>query len=205
MSVRDEHIPIRSFRAVFRIERRLFRLGPWRLPLPYGLPLAAVGRAAGAALAIVVAGRLPVIGAVLGVLPLPARLGLLPALLAFLLCRLRPDGRPLERALRARVRFLLEPRRLAAFRPVPRPGVPVLLSDLVLVPDAQGAALRRAVLRVPRRAARPVELTLRYPAAVWGGGRTLHLQQAGATPLGRAVLATIRPGQRVVLEGARPE
>jgi hypothetical protein len=204
MSERPEPIPIRSFRSVFRIERRLFRLGPWRLPLPYGLPLAGAGWAGALALTILVIGRLPLLGAPLRALPLPARLVVLPALLAWALLRLRPDGRPLQVAISARVRRRLGPRRIAAFRRAPRPGRAVRLADLTFAPDALGPALARAVLRLPRRATEPVVLTLRYPAAARGRGRTLHLRQLSDQPLWRGTQATLRPGQRLVCEGTEP-
>src|SRR5947208_14998172 len=90
-------VRIRSFRLVMRIERRLHRVGPWQIPLPYGLPLAGVLYAGAACLALLVLGRLPLVGALLGPLPAPVRLALLPAPIPWAPCPVRPAGRPLVR------------------------------------------------------------------------------------------------------------
>jgi hypothetical protein len=193
-------VRIRSFRLVMRIERRLHRVGPWQIPLPYGLPLAAVLYAGAAVLALLVLGRLPLLGALLGALPAPVRLALLPAAIAWALCRFRPDGRPLLRVGASWARRRLEPRRIAAFRAAPRTGRLVRLADLAIASEGHGPALMRASLGVPRLGA-PVSFTLRYPCAAWSRGRTLYLRQLPGAARWRGTTVTLRPGQRVVFEG----
>jgi hypothetical protein len=102
------------------------------------------------------------------------------------------------------VRRRLEPRRIAAFRAAPRTGRLVRLADLHVTPDGRGPALLRARLAVRRRRGTPVAFTLRYPAAAWRRGRTLHLRQLPGPARWRGTSVTLRPGQRVVFEGETP-
>jgi hypothetical protein len=48
----DGRIRLRSYRLAFALERRIHRIDTFRIPLPYGLPLAALGWAAGAAVLV---------------------------------------------------------------------------------------------------------------------------------------------------------
>jgi len=194
-------VRIRSFRLVTRIERRLHRVGPWQIPLPYGIPLSGLLHAGAACLALLALSRLPLLGALLTALPAPLRLVILPAAIAWAACRVRPDGRPLLRVGAAWARRRWGPRRIAAFRAAPRPGRAVRLPDLSIAPDGRGPALLRARLSVLRRRGGPVSFTLRYPCAVWGRGRTLHVRQLPGGPLWRGAQVTLRPGQRAVFEG----
>jgi hypothetical protein len=92
--------------VVFSLERRLHRIDRFRIPLPYGLPLRSVGYSAFILAAVLAAGRLPAIGAVVAGLPAPVRFTVLPAMGAVLLTRLRVDGRHAGAAGVACVAFL---------------------------------------------------------------------------------------------------
>jgi hypothetical protein len=111
----EETIHVRSFRVVFDLERRIHRIDRFRVPLPYGLPLRSIGYAVVALVAILLASRLPVIGALLGLFPTPARLVLAPAAISYALTQLRLDGRSAHAAASAWLRYRLGPRRLVAF------------------------------------------------------------------------------------------
>ena len=50
---------IRSYRRVFEVDRRIYRIDRWALPVPGGVPLRAVGYFVAALLAMIVAGSLP--------------------------------------------------------------------------------------------------------------------------------------------------
>ena len=50
---------IRSYRRVFEVDRRIYRVDRWALPVPGGVPLRAVGYFAAALLAVIAAGELP--------------------------------------------------------------------------------------------------------------------------------------------------
>ena len=57
---------IRSYRRVFEVDRRIYRVDRWALPVPGGVPLRAVGYFAAALLAMIAAGALPGIGELVG-------------------------------------------------------------------------------------------------------------------------------------------
>lgn len=138
-------LQLRSYRLAFQLERRIHRIDRFRIPVPYGLPLSAVGWWFGALVVVLLAARMPLVGSVLSLLPWPVRLVLLPAAAARLLCDLGPDERPAwERAL-ARARWELQAQHLVASvrrrrRPTDR------LSDVSIVGDEGGSRLRRATV-----------------------------------------------------------
>lgn len=135
---------IRSFRVVFDLERRIHRIDRFRVPLPYGLPLRSVGYAVIALVAVLVAGRLPILGALLGGLPAPARYALVPVAVSYAFTQLRLDGRTAHAAAGAWLRFSLMPRAWCAFRPLPRRGA------------TRFASLTSVTGTEPRRRRRPV-------------------------------------------------
>jgi hypothetical protein len=141
----DPTLQIRSFRVVFDLERRIHRIDRFRVPLPYGLPLRSLAYAIGGLMIVLAAQALPVVGPMVGLLPAPLRLMLVPVALSVALTRLRLDGRSAHAAASAWVRYRTRPMTVAAFRPLPRPG-PVVLGDLTVAagPD------RRGVLHRPR-------------------------------------------------------
>src|SRR6478736_5250399 len=101
----DGPLQIRSFRVVFDLERRIHRIDRYRVPLPYGLPLRSIGYAAAAFVAVLVLGRLPAVGGMLGALPPPAHYVLLPVGASYGLTQLRMDGRSAHGAAAAWLRF----------------------------------------------------------------------------------------------------
>src|SRR4051812_19063823 len=115
--MRDGKLTLRSYRLAFELERRLHRIDRFRIPVPYGVPLVGLAYGAGAAMVILALAGTPVLGAVLSLVPWPARLILLPAAIAHTLCRTRADGRPAHEALVARALRSVGPRRLTAFEP----------------------------------------------------------------------------------------
>jgi hypothetical protein len=183
MTGEHDQMVIRSFRVVFALERRLFAIDRFRLPLPHGLPVLAVGYFAALTLLLAVLARLPLIALVVGVIPPPVRWVLLPAVGAALLMRVRPDGRAPHRALLARLRHRAGPRHLDAFRPVPAPGAvatitdPLVFSELRQAPAGRAATVTGpAVLRV--RGAVAVDRRRRradLAVAVGGGWRVLRV------------------------------
>jgi hypothetical protein len=108
----DNKITLRSYRLAFELERRLHRIDRFRIPLPYGVPLAALGYAAVIAIVLLVLSGLPLIGIVVHVLPWPLRLVVLPGLATRALCHRRADGRPAHEAIVAAVVFALSPKQL---------------------------------------------------------------------------------------------
>ena len=142
---------IRSFHVVFALERRLHRIDRWRLPFPYGVPVRAIAYAATALLVIVVAGRLPLTGALTGVMPAPLRYVLAPAAIGAALARLRVDGRPAHRHLLARLAHQLAPARRSGVRASPAVGTVLRLAEpCVIAPDSSGPRTGRRGSPAPR-------------------------------------------------------
>src|SRR5579875_2143233 len=85
-------VTIRSFRGVFDLERRIYRID--RLTLnPAGVPVRGVVYAAIAFLSCLILSRLPLVGWPLALLPWWVRLGFLPVGGASLLAAVRIEGR----------------------------------------------------------------------------------------------------------------
>ncbi len=83
---------LRSYRRVFELERRLYRVDRLRLN-PSGVPVRGVVYALALVLASLALARLPVLGAALALLPWYVRDVLAPAALATLLASVRVEGR----------------------------------------------------------------------------------------------------------------
>lgn len=134
----EDVLTIRSFRVVFDLERRIHRIDRFRVPLPYGLPIRSLAYGAGALLAVILSMRLPAIGALMHVLPAPARLVIVPAAASYVMTRVRLDGRSAHAAAVAWALFKLAPHDLVAFRRK-RSG-PVELADVAFVDDGRTTA-----------------------------------------------------------------
>lgn len=154
-------IPIRSYRVVFRLERRIHKVDRFRLPFPYGVEVRALVYGAVVYAALLVLTRLPLLGVLVGVLPAPVHWGLLPLGAVFALLKVRIDGRSPHRVLAAALRWSLSPKHLAGLRPCPRAGFTFTpVGDLWMRPDWQAPRYRPAVITGPAR------VTLRYPAII---------------------------------------
>jgi len=200
---------IRSYRHVFDLERRIYRIDRIRLN-PGGIPvrgivyfLVLLGGAAAAA-------RLPLVGIAASAAPWYVRDVALPALASALLTVVRLEGRPFHLAVRALLRFHFGPRRVAGLgarpRPAktaPRPGEAWHPTSLLMLPDGSErgrrlrytgpGALRVGVAHERRDARGPL---------VWLGLRP-HLRispipdapppaQAEVVVLGRAIRLRVR-------------
>jgi hypothetical protein len=105
-------VEIRSYRAVFDLERRIYRVDRLRLN-PGGVPVRGVVYCLAILASLALAGPLPLAGIVVRALPWYVRDLLLPAGLAALLTMIRVEGRPFHLAAAALLRHFLGPRRLA--------------------------------------------------------------------------------------------
>ena len=108
----------RSYRSVFALERRIFRIDRVRLN-PTGIPVRGIVYVTVLAGLIALLARLPVTGWALALMPDVLRTLGLPVMLGTLACVVRVDGRPLHTAVsslaafavRAHMLWLLEPYR----------------------------------------------------------------------------------------------
>jgi len=109
-------IEIRSYRAVFDLERRIYRVDRLRLN-PGGVPVRGVVYCLAILACLALAGTLPLLGTAVRALPWYVRDLLLPAGLAALLTMIRVEGRPFHLAAAALLRHLFGPHQLAGLLP----------------------------------------------------------------------------------------
>ncbi|WCB95695.1 hypothetical protein DSM104299_04444 [Baekduia alba] len=185
----DNKVTLRSYRLAFELERRLHRIDRFRIPVPYGIPLVALAYAAAVAVALVIAGSLPLAGALLGVLPWPVRLILLPGVITRALCHRRADGRPAHEAIIAYMMFLLGPRRLVGLERAPVRDVD--LGVVAVASDERSAGYRAGVVRGPGT------VLLRCPARLELRGRVLRLAGTDDTLLSEPQEVALSSGMRL--------
>lgn len=102
---------LRSYRRVFALERRLYRIEGVRLN-PAGVPLRGIVCFLVLACAGFLLGRLPLVGAAVSIAPWYLREALAPALGAFVLTAVRVEGRSFHLAALALLRWRIGPRHL---------------------------------------------------------------------------------------------
>lgn len=202
---------VRSYRLVFRRRWRIFRIQNWRIPLPGGLELRAIGYWLCCLAALGALGRLPLLGAAVAALPPSLRLLALPIAAAWALSRWEVDGRSPHRALCGLALWRLRPRTLGALRRCPREGAVLApLSSIAMAPDLHGAAYPRG------RIVGPARLLLRYPVAVrlegvprgvgvgraqrMGAARRWRLRATGGPPLHSGHTVAVPSGREVIFE-----
>jgi hypothetical protein len=202
---------VRSYRLVFRRRWRIFRLQGWRIPLPGGLELRALGYWLACLVLGAVLAKLPLLGAIFSTVPAALRLLALPIAAAWALSRWELDGRSPHRALFGILAWRLRPRRLAALRPCLAERVEAgPLGPVAAAPDLYGPSYPRGRLKGPAR------ILLRYPVEVrlgdvprgvgsgrdqqMAGARRWHLRQADGAALHRGRTLEVPAGKEVVFE-----
>jgi hypothetical protein len=127
-------IEIRSFRSVFTLERRIYRIDSIRLN-PAGIPLRGVGYAAILAAFSATAGAAPLVHPLAALVPWYLRDVAIPTALGSVLAAIRIEGRVFHSAVAALARHAIGPRRLVALRSasrargVWRPGPIIFIAD----------------------------------------------------------------------------
>jgi len=135
-------VEVRSYRRVFDLERRIYRVDRLRLN-PSGVPLRGVVYFLALAAATSLTARLPGAGAIVDALPWYVRDLALPGVLAALLAVVQIDGRPFHLAARAVIRFRARPRaHTRACVGGGRDGV-WLPPPLLMIPDGSDSRIRR--------------------------------------------------------------
>jgi hypothetical protein len=141
---------IRSYRAVFDLERRIYRVDRLRLN-PGGVPVRGVVYCLAILAGLALVGALPLLGAAVKALPWYLRDLILPAGSAALLTMIRIEGRPFHLAAAGLARHALGPRRLAGLRPglcsgLHPGGCSVRVwrpEELLMIPDGSDPSPRR--------------------------------------------------------------
>jgi hypothetical protein len=202
----NDPIEIRSYRSVFDLERRIYRIDQMRLN-PGGVPIRGVAYCVVLELCVLAFGALPGVRDLLAILPWYLRYVALPLAGSALLTVVRVEGRPFHVAGMALVRYALSARHLNGLQPCrgARMGARWYPQDLVVVPDGSDARLRRLRFTGPGAAL----VTVAHERAVLGavGGRraprlTLRglageglLARAQVVELARGVRMDVHPGR----------
>jgi hypothetical protein len=144
---------IRSYRRVFELERRIYRIDRLRLN-PGGVPVRGVAYFTVLVLAALACERLPPpIGLVAQAMPWYVRELALPGVLSAALAVVRIDGRPFHLAARAVLACSLGPRRLVGLRgdrlSARAPAAIWRPKPLLMIPDGSDHRLRRLAYRGP--------------------------------------------------------
>jgi hypothetical protein len=135
-------IDVRSYRSVFELERRVYRIDRLRLN-PAGVPVRSFVYFAVLALAVLLIQGVPVVGAAVRELPWYLREGGLAALAAALLTVVKVDGRASHLAALSIWRMLATPRRLWRMSSASRSRARWAPPELLLLPDGSQAGAAR--------------------------------------------------------------
>jgi hypothetical protein len=139
---------IRSYRAVFELERRVYRVDSIRLN-PGGIPLRGLLYAAALILLTLVADRLPPVGFLLAPLPWYVRFLGLPIAVAGLATVVRIEARPFHLALWSIIAHRLGPAHTRGLTRAQAPGARWHPGPVLLIVDGSDARLRRLRYRGP--------------------------------------------------------
>jgi hypothetical protein len=159
-------IEIRSYRRVFELERRIYRIDRLRLN-PAGVPIRGIVYFLALLATSLVVSALPVVRWCVAITPWYMRDVALPALGAALLALIRVEGRPFHLAAFALLRYRVAPRRLAGSWQASTVGAVWLPPALFMLPDGSEGRIRRLRFAGPGAAlvARDHELSHRSPRA----------------------------------------
>lgn len=139
-------LEIRSYRRVFDLERRIYRIDRLRLN-PGGIPVRGVVYFLAILAGALVCANLPILAGLARVLPWYLRDLALPSAGAAMLTMVRVEGRPFHLAAGALVRYTIGPRRLAGGRARRwghvTPGKRWYPGEILALPDGSDARMRR--------------------------------------------------------------
>lgn len=139
---------IRSYRAVFDLERRIYRIDRLRLN-PSGVPVRGIVYFLALLAAVVVCARVPPLRVVTGALPWYFIYVALPGASAALLTVIAIDGRPAHLVAQALLRHRISSRQSVGLRArragwgVAEPGARWRPQEILMLPDGSDARLRR--------------------------------------------------------------
>jgi len=184
-------LEVRSFRSVFALERRIYRIDTLRLN-PSGLPLRGIAYAAALVIAALVAGAIPPTAWLDPLLPWYARDIGVPLAGSVFLGAIRLDGRPFHTAAASLVAYAAGPRIANALKPQPDRSAPWRPPSVLLLPDGSDARFRRLRYRGPGAVlvthphirSEPnllgrADVTLRPLPTATGGPRVIELAERG--------------------------
>jgi hypothetical protein len=194
-------IEIRSYRSVFEVERRIYRVDRVRLN-PGGVPVRGAVYFLALLLASLLVAALPLVGALARLLPWYVCYLALPAGAAALLSAVRIDGRSFHVAAWALLAYAAQPGRMLGdgrgLQPIARwrPG------EVVVLPDGSEGGLRRMLCTGPAR----VRVAVAHERVEWRHGHLGRLvrregvtvrELRGRRPPRRAQVIALRAGARL--------
>ncbi len=141
-------VEIRSYRSVFDLERRIYRVDRLRLN-PGGVPVRGVVYFLAILATVLIAGSLPVLELAVRALPWYLRAVALPGASAAVLTVIRVEGRPFHLAAQALLRYRSELRTgtsALTWGSAPRsiaPGGRWRMEEILMLPDGSDGSLRR--------------------------------------------------------------
>lgn len=145
-----EPIVIRSYRRIFNVERRIYKVDKWTIPVPGGIELRAVVYFIGSLLLILFLTILPLIGDALALLGWQYKFVIFPLAVAVFGTRVTPDGRPAHRYMFSLIGYVLRRHRVAGAHAAPLEDEPIPYEpDVWIVPDSRAPELRRARVKGP--------------------------------------------------------
>jgi hypothetical protein len=202
-------IEIRSYRRVFELERRIYRIDRLRLN-PAGVPVRGIVYFLALLLTSLVASALPLLRSAAAIAPWYVRALVIPALGAALFALVRVEGRPFHLAALALMRYQVGPRRLAGSWQAATVGAVWLPDPLPVLPDGSDGRIRRLRFVGPGAAlvARGHELGRQRSRALrlraHSTPATLALRElAGARPLTEGRVIVLERGTRLLTQPAR--
>jgi hypothetical protein len=89
----SDRVTLRSYRRVFKIEHRVYRVDRWVLPMPGGVPLLGIAYFVGIFLTVLILSALPGTNLIANAVSMPIRYVVVPLVLAALAMQVAPDGR----------------------------------------------------------------------------------------------------------------
>jgi hypothetical protein len=199
-------IAIDSYRSVFDLERRIYRVDKLRLN-PSGVPVRGVAYFTALLLVALVAASAPMLGPVVGLLPWYLRDLVSPAAGAALFAAIRIEGRPFHLAAWTLARYVCGPSRLLGHRRAPKSGREWCPPPVLLLPDGSEGRLRRLRCTGPGA----VRVRVAHERIEWSVGRLAKLgrreqitvrELPGRRPLRRARVTELRRGMRLGVVGA---
>lgn len=139
---KHEPIQIESYRAVFDLERRIYRIDRFKLN-PTGVPVRGVVYFLAVLACLLAAARLPVLGAAVTLVPWYLRYVALPGGVAAIAAVVRLEGRPFHLSARALARHALEGRDCVGLTRCTSIERRWRMDELVLLVDGSDSRLRR--------------------------------------------------------------
>jgi hypothetical protein len=200
---------IRSYRRVFDLERRIYRVDRLRLN-PSGVPLRGVVYFLVTVLIALAAGRLPLLEVAANAMPWYLRGLILPGASAALLCLIRVEGRPFHVAAHAIVRYWLGARWLSALNRCAGPAVRWHPGEIVFLPDGSESRMRHVRYTGPGA----VLISVQHERAVRAPGARLSAwprlaaavvirELPGRQPLDRGQVIALGPRARLHVHASR--